>query len=335
MDVAKVDSYSEYIKELMYEFNGTIISGGTEEGIPGLVGRIKEELNKEKPVGFELIAYLPGQLPDDANVSAHYDKIYKTESEEFSAFEILTTWTDIILSGIQSSEVIVIGIDGGDIADLEYRIALSLGAKVCLVDYSGRAVSDFVQEKRWKDHSNLVRVPNDPFTVWALINQKVRTDLTENDINKLAPEVHEFYRQKRLKEFDRETNDIDKLRVVMEWDYLKEDFKFSNKQQVSFYQAMLERVDLSIRPSKDLVLFDIKKNLSDEKYDMLAKLEHARWNAERLLAGWKYGPVKDIFRKINPCLVPWDDLDSTTKPNDYEPVDNIPRMLKEIGYEVY
>lgn len=68
---------------------------------------------------------------------------------------------------------------------------------------------------------------------------------------------------------------------------------------------------------------------------MLAKLEHARWNAERLLGGWKFGPDKDLINKINPCLVAWDKLDDSVKPYDFKPVDNIPILLTKIGYEVY
>jgi len=98
------------------------------------------------------------------------------------------------------------------------------------------------------------------------------------------------------------------------------------------------------------VLFDIEANLSNtfnndlnvsddgvkiSDYEALASLEHARWNAERLLEGWRYGRVKDISKKLNPCIRSWKDLDDDTKKYDYDPVKNIPVLMAMIGYEVY
>lgn len=335
MDKMKVESYGEYIRELMHDFNGTIISGGTEEGIPGITGRVKQEMKKNGAAGFELLAYLPEKLPDDAIISSAYDHLYRTRSEEFSALDILTGWTDIILSGIHPSEVILIGINGGKLADLEYRIALSLGAKVCLIAYSGRAVFELVQENQWKDHPNLIQVPNDPLTLWAIVNQKKPTLLTKEEIEKLAPLTHEFYSEKRLEDLKTTETDINKYKVVMNWKKLDPALQESNRQQVAFYEQILKRVGLGIRKVKKPPLFNIKDQLPSGDRDMLAKLEHARWNAERLLEGWRYGPQKDLTKKLNPYLLAWENLDENIKPYDYDPVDNIPLMLEKIGYEVY
>lgn len=337
MDKIKVESYSEYIKELMHEYSGTIISGGTKEGIPGLTGRIKQEIEKKGPIGFELLAYLPGTLPDDASISADYDHVYRTASEEFSALDILRCWNDIILSGIHPSEVLVAGINGGQIADLEYRIALSLGAKVCLIAYSGRAVFEFVREDQWKDHPNLIQVPEDPLTLWAIVNQKKPTSFTGEEIEIIAPLVHEFYREQRLEDLKTTETDINKYKVIMRWEKLDPALQQSNRRQVAFYEHILNRVDLGIRKVEKPVLFNMKDQdqLPADDRDMLARLEHARWNAERLLEGWRYGPEKNLEKKLNPNIVAWEQLDEATKPYDYDPVDNIPMMLQKIGYEVY
>jgi len=39
-----------------------------------------------------------------------------------------------------------------------------------------------------------------------------------------------------------------------------------------------------------------------------ASRSHNTWVAEKLLAGWKYGPVKDADKKEHPCLVPFEHL---------------------------
>jgi hypothetical protein len=342
MDESKVNDYNSYIQEVMLGFRGTIISGGTTSGIPGLVGKVKGEMSKNNPVEFDLESYLPEKLPTDAERSDYYDKHHKTPSKNFCALDVFVCWTDLICNGIDPGEIILIGIEGGRISTMEYKIALSLGAKVALVAYSGRAASEFVQDKSWKNHPNLLILPNDPLTLWALVNQTVRTQLTDDDIRTLAPKVHDFYRDEELKKFKSNSEDINKYKVLMPWDNLSEALRNSNIEQVAFYELILKRVGLNIRKAEKPLLFDMEAELSgmgkDEKghspYDILAMLEHARWNAERLLDGWRYGP-KNITKKLNPCLVPWTLLDDSTKNYDYKPVKNIPRLLAMIGYEVY
>jgi hypothetical protein len=167
------------------------------------------------------------------------------------------------------------------------------------------------------------------------VNRKKPTILTKDEIEKLAPLVHEFYRNQRLKGFNVSETDVNKFKVIMRWEKLDPVLQESNRLQVAFYEHILKRVNLGIRKSEKPVLFDIKKNLSKTDHDTLAQLEHARWNAERLLEGWRYGPVKDLTKKLNPYLVAWEKLDEAIKPYDYDPVDNIPLMLEKTGYEVF
>ena len=47
MDNTKLDSYKIYLKELLDDFRGTILCVGRADGIPGLVGNVKDELAKE------------------------------------------------------------------------------------------------------------------------------------------------------------------------------------------------------------------------------------------------------------------------------------------------
>jgi hypothetical protein len=263
---------------------------------------------------------------------------------------VLVCWADLICNNVNPKDVILIGIDGGRIATMEYKIALSLGAKAALVAYSGRAVSEFIQDKTWKNHRNLLILPDDPLTVWALVNQTARTILSDNDIRELAPKVHDYYRNIELGKFKSDSEDINRYKVLMPWDNLNPMLQNSNLKQVAFYEYILKRVGLSIRKADNPVLFDIEANLSNSynndldvsddgvkvsDYEALARLEHARWNAERLLEGWRYGRVKDISKKLNPCIISWNELDDGTKKYDYDPVRNIPILLAKIGYEVF
>jgi hypothetical protein len=171
MEETETIIYHHFILKLMKDFQGTIISGGTTAGIPGLVGQVKAEIQRDSTVDFELIAYLPESLPRNATRSSAYDHFYVTDSGHFSILEILTYWSDLVVSGIKPSDVVLIGIDGGDIASMEYRIALSLGAKVAVVADSGRAVADILSDKHWNNHPNLVKLTGDPFSLRELLSK--------------------------------------------------------------------------------------------------------------------------------------------------------------------
>ena len=59
----------------------------------------------------------------------------------------------------------------------------------------------------------------------------------------------------------------------------------------------------------------VKLDLSPEEVETLARMEHARWNAERALAGWTLGG-KNTERKVTPYLIPYDDLPKNIKEFD-------------------
>lgn len=44
---------------------------------------------------------------------------------------------------------------------------------------------------------------------------------------------------------------------------------------------------------------------------------HNSWLAEKVNAGWQYGPVKDAELREHPCIVPFEDLPSEQKAKDY------------------
>ena len=161
MDKAKTETYRDYFRKMMHGFTGTIISGGTTDGIPGLVGEVKSELEEYSKLNFNLVAYLPEKLPLNVAKSKAYDIFCETDSDHFSVQEILNYWCDLVCSGIHPSEVVLVGINGGKIAAMEYRIALSLGAKVKILANSGRAANELLEDKYWKTHQNLSEVMPD------------------------------------------------------------------------------------------------------------------------------------------------------------------------------
>lgn len=44
---------------------------------------------------------------------------------------------------------------------------------------------------------------------------------------------------------------------------------------------------------------------------------HDEWMAEKLEAGWRYGPVKNAETKEHPCIVPYEELPVEQRAKDY------------------
>jgi len=152
--------YSRVIVEAFHDYEGTIISGGTTSGISGLIGEVQQEY----PNKIHTIGYVPKNKTD--LVDKRYREIRLTEGEEeFSPAEPMQYWIDLIASNIEPSVVKLLGVNGGRISALEYRISLSLGAQVAVVDGSGLEADNLLADNDWNESPNLYILSNDPLGV--------------------------------------------------------------------------------------------------------------------------------------------------------------------------
>jgi ppGpp synthetase/RelA/SpoT-type nucleotidyltranferase len=167
----QVERYSDLLMEALEGFEGTIISGGTTEGVSGLVGDVAEAYGD----GLRTIGYLPKLIPADAHVDTNarrYSELRKTEGHGFTPLEPLQNWIDIFASGIEPVDVRVIGINGGRIAAAEFRIALALGATVGLIAESGREAGRLLTDVRWAASDKLVSLEPDARTARDFVRRR-------------------------------------------------------------------------------------------------------------------------------------------------------------------
>jgi hypothetical protein len=112
---------------------------------------------------------------------------------------------------------------------------------------------------------------------------------------------------------------------MRDWDDLTDDLRASNFQQADHMAIKMRAIGCEIVDAKDSRLS--LQTFSRQELEILAPVEHRRWNAERLLAGWRYGARTDKARRINENITEWESLDDSVKKYDFEAVEDIPFIL--------
>jgi ppGpp synthetase/RelA/SpoT-type nucleotidyltranferase len=317
----KMQTYHDLLVEAFADFQGTIVSGGTQAGIAGLAGMLQES----HPDHLHTVGYLPRLIPSSITVDRRYHELRHTQGTDFSALETVQYWIDLVASGIRPEQVKLLGLNGGTIAAAEFRLALALGAFVGILAGSGRSADDLLLDPEWNRSSRLVRLENNPALVHAFINPG-RLPLTPDQRDAIASGIHHEYCQYRVTNLKLEDA------AMHDWEGLREDFKNSNLDQADHIPAKLRRIgcDMRLVVGREPVLFDF----TDYDVEVMAEMEHSRWWMGRLLDGWRNGP-RDPEKKTSPFLVPWKDLGNEDRDTDRFVVRNIPRLLAAQGFEVY
>ena len=69
----------------------------------------------------------------------------------------------------------------------------------------------------------------------------------------------------------------------------------------------------------------------DDALEVIARVNHDRWAAERISQGWRYGEERDEARKLQPNLVPYEHLPEGEKRIDVEGAKAIVAELIRLG----
>jgi ppGpp synthetase/RelA/SpoT-type nucleotidyltranferase len=320
----RVQPYRDLVGKALVGFQGEVISGGTTSGVSGIAGGLSKDLNRRDRTGFKTYGYLPELLPGDARPDNGYDILINTSGKGFSPLEPLQMWLDLTAAGVPPSQVKVIGIGGGKIAALEYRLALALGAAVGVFPESHRAAEELLNDPRWSNHRNLVTLIPDPMTIRGLLLTP-SSALSPAAVEKAARCSHNrSLQEKRHKVIDPS---------MVPWDKLDKKFKLSSTEQKRYAEAILRYEGYGLQ-AKDKEKIRILR-FPPEKLNRMAEMEHGRWTLERTRNGWKKGEERDPDNKITPYLQPWSLLPDKIKKWDLKYVKGWPKDFKEAGIEIY
>lgn len=289
-------------------------------GVCSLAGDVQETF----PDVIHAIGYVPRDVTD-VPIDYRYREIRFTEGSNFSAIEPLQYWCDLIASGVLPSQVKLFGIDGGAISASEYKMALSLGASVALLEGSGREAKKLRHNRWWRSAPSLMCVPEDPYIIEEFVKPHP-TQLATAEREVLAQIIHNAYR-----EYERSITSADDPSLAP-WNELLSDLKQSNRAQADRLFEKMERLGYRIEryPGSTAPVTEF----TPEELDVLARMEHARWVVERLNGGWACAAGRDVRLKLSPYFVAWDDLPENVKEKERSVVRRIPYLLAETGLQI-
>jgi ppGpp synthetase/RelA/SpoT-type nucleotidyltranferase len=317
-----VDRCQATVLKAFKSFKGTIISGGTESGVPGLAGEIAAAQGAQQGGLLQVLGYIPRQIPWDQPVDRRYTEHVPSDGRSYGAGHTLLYWTDLILAGVEPKEVRLLGIDGGKIAAFEYRLALALGAHVAIMEPATRAAKETLQDPDWARNTRLISVLDDARSIQAF-TWPPQPRLTSKQLEVAAEKIHEAYLS--------EKHYVNPDAAMQPWKKLRDEFKDSNRMQAAAAAGFLERVGFTVSEAAGPI--DPLKLTTDE-IETLAEMEHGRWNVERLQRGWRYSEKRDTDKKLHPDLIGWDRLPGDIKKWDRDAVSKWPKLLADAGFRV-
>jgi len=112
---------------------------------------------------------------------------------------------------------------------------------------------------------------------------------------------------------------------VVAWNKLPQELKDTNREQAEHVAIKLGMIGCTMEEAKNKSISSYE--MTEKEVEMLARVEHARWVADKVLQGWTYGKAKDGLRKTNPLLLPYDDLNQAEKDKDINAVRNISKLV--------
>ncbi|MBN8430017.1 NAD-binding protein [Microbulbifer salipaludis] len=169
-----------------------------------------------------------------------------------------------------------------------------------------------------------------PIEYFETLDETITIDVVVNDrLDQLAVAIHERYLQGQI---DAGTSRADNPSVVT-WRYLPLYKKVANQRAAAHLDVKL-RIALCRRAQVQAPLPRASFPPNSELMEVLAKVEHQRWCADKRLAGYRYGAVRDDVRFLHPDLKPWGALTESDREKDRALIREIPALLALIGQKV-
>jgi hypothetical protein len=152
--------------------------------------------------------------------------------------------------------------------------------------------------------------------------------MSDETVERLAIAVHEDY----VRRATRNRRDAEDDRSTLPWESLPESLKRSNRAQAADIPRKLAKIGCRAVASSTGGVADFA--FDEHQIEVLAKMEHDRWMAERTEEGWIQGSPTDAVSLRSPYLVTWEELSEDVRDLDRDAVRAIPQVLASAGLAV-
>jgi len=110
------------------------------------------------------------------------------------------------------------------------------------------------------------------------------------------------------------------------WEELPENLRHASRASAEHIPVKLAAIGFRLEPEAGT-----SDAMADEEIEALSRIEHRRWAAERALAGWRHGRMRDDRARLHPDLVPYEELDDAAREKDRDMVRALPEVLALAG----
>ncbi len=220
------------------------------------------------------------------------------------------------------------------VEDNASAVEIGLRLQEALVDRS-----DCCLHVRIKTRSSLAAILESAQTAgprmvaFGMVEDTCCTGTFRNEINEpVARSLHAGYIADLVKRRAAGEN-LPKKPAEVPWDELAEEFRESNRQAADHIAIKARALGYHVG--------DLKKNsnpirtLNREQKRILAPMEHARWCAERWLAGWIHCKERNDELHRHPDLVPWQELGDPERRIDHAQIEQLADALAENTQGIY
>ncbi|HSG88327.1 MAG TPA: NAD-binding protein [Pseudomonadales bacterium] len=106
------------------------------------------------------------------------------------------------------------------------------------------------------------------------------------------------------------------------WNQLPEVYRRESRNQADHLETKLRSVDRALHRH------GAEQPFTPAEVDALAELEQRRWMATRATYGWHYGPERSDLQKLNPAMLPFDELSEDLQARNRAAIAHLPDMLR-------
>lgn len=148
-------------------------------------------------------------------------------------------------------------------------------------------------------------------------------DIFAHGLDSIAIAIHNNYVEQQLKKGDSPEQNAS----LVDWNGLAETLKNANRNQADHVAIKCHYLTGKAYPSRA----EVEKALTQENVEYLAQMEHARWLAEKKLAGWQYtNNKKDPLKRLSPSLIEWSALSAEDQDKDKQTITQLPELVELI-----